>query len=42
MIKNPRNFKVAPTLPLIAEPYTSKKDIGRDLSQEVKSEEGVE
>jgi len=39
MLKNPRNFRVDPTLPLIVETDASKKAVGAALIQEVKTEE---
>ena len=42
MLKNPRNFRVHPTLPLIFETDASKKAIGAALIQEVKTEEVIE
>ena len=42
MLKNPRNFRVDPTLPLIVETDASKKAIGAALILEVKTEEVTE
>jgi hypothetical protein len=42
MLKNPRNFRVDPTLPLIVETDASKKAIRAALIQEVKTEEVIE
>jgi hypothetical protein len=42
MLKNPRNFRVDPTLPLILETVASKKAIGTALIQEVETEEVIE
>jgi hypothetical protein len=42
MLKNSRNFRVDPILPLIVETNASKKAIGAALIQEVKTEEVIE
>jgi len=42
MLKNPRNFRVDPTLLLIVETDASKKAIGAALIQEVKTEEVIQ
>ena len=42
MLKNPRNFRVDRTLPLIVETDASKKARGAAVIQEVKAEEVIE